>query len=263
MAIAQNSATQNSASDNETRLQKANALIHRFDPHFRHRWEVWNELILARLHPHTVWIDGGCGSNAIVQAFGAKAGKAIGVDIFEAPKVQSETDTHYVQGDVRSLPFADNSVDLVTLRFVVEHLEKKQDLLDIARVLKPGGELMIVTTNLLSPFIAIGQLFPYSLKTRLIQSVFSVQSEDVFPTHHPMNTPAAMRRGIAPLRLKELHLISDINYRRKPLLYLLLFFHLFTKYLHLPFLRANMIAVFEKTPSEKEGEKGRGEAEYE
>lgn len=44
----------------------------------------------------------------------------------------------------KKLPFGDNSVDVVKLSHVIEHIvNREQLLLDIARVLKPGGILFL------------------------------------------------------------------------------------------------------------------------
>ncbi|AXR07894.1 bifunctional demethylmenaquinone methyltransferase/2-methoxy-6-polyprenyl-1,4-benzoquinol methylase UbiE [Salinimonas sediminis] len=51
----------------------------------------------------------------------------------------------YVQADAESLPFPDNSFDVVTMAFGLRNVTEKQNALNsIYRVLKPGGRLLVL-----------------------------------------------------------------------------------------------------------------------
>ncbi len=51
---------------------------------------------------------------------------------------------HVKQGDVRKLQFADNQFDIIICNHVLEHVvEEKKALLEIQRVLKPGGSAIV------------------------------------------------------------------------------------------------------------------------
>ncbi len=53
-----------------------------------------------------------------------------------------------VAGDITRLPFADESFDCITCGYVLEHLPNAQlGLAELARVLIPGGTLLLVTTE--------------------------------------------------------------------------------------------------------------------
>ncbi|MBL9125315.1 MAG: methyltransferase domain-containing protein [Planctomycetaceae bacterium] len=54
----------------------------------------------------------------------------------------------YSAADVTRLPFADNSFDCVTCGYVLEHLpDARLGLSELARVLVPGGRLLLLTTE--------------------------------------------------------------------------------------------------------------------
>jgi len=54
----------------------------------------------------------------------------------------------FVTADLACLPFADNSFDCVTCGYVLEHLANPEPgLSEMARVLKPGGRLLLLTTE--------------------------------------------------------------------------------------------------------------------
>ncbi len=54
----------------------------------------------------------------------------------------------FVAADMTHLPFADNSFDCITCGWVIEHLpEPSPGLKEMARVLKPGGSLLLMATE--------------------------------------------------------------------------------------------------------------------
>lgn len=54
----------------------------------------------------------------------------------------------YVVGDLTQLPFADNSFDCITCGWVIEHLpDPRPGLLELSRVLQPGGRLFLLATE--------------------------------------------------------------------------------------------------------------------
>jgi ubiquinone/menaquinone biosynthesis C-methylase UbiE len=54
----------------------------------------------------------------------------------------------FVTADVTALPFADNSFDGITCGYVLEHVpEPAAGLSELARVLRPGGRMLLLTTE--------------------------------------------------------------------------------------------------------------------
>lgn len=55
---------------------------------------------------------------------------------------------NYIVGDLTQIPFADESFDCVTCGWVLEHLlDPRPGLREVARVLKPGGSLLLLATE--------------------------------------------------------------------------------------------------------------------
>lgn len=89
--------------------------------------------------------------------------RAYGIDI-SAPTVdqaravfaetQGATPLGGVIGDVRNIPFAENSFDLIYSMGTIEHFdETEQAVAEMARVLKPGGRAIIGVPNRHDPFL--------------------------------------------------------------------------------------------------------------
>ena len=226
----------------------ADRIIRRVDPSFRHRWEVYDEAVARALAPSKVWIDCGCGGNSTVRDLSHFAKIAVGVDVASPGGPRSD----FVRADIRQLPFPSEFADLITLRFVVEHFSEIDGYFDeIARVLKKNGRVIILTTNALSPLIAIPRLLlPFPLKNRILTTLFKVEAQDVFPTFHKLNTPRRFERGIGPLALQRLEFISDLNYVRRWVFLVLLAGHILTMPRFLHKFRMGLLAVLRKAARE-------------
>jgi|GEM_PF-5118119 len=78
------------------------------------------------------------------------------------------------------LPFRDNAFDKVFMIHVIEHLLRPYDCLcEVRRVLKPGGELILITPNArVSPadWRDEGHVYSFTIKTieRLVSKVFEI-----------------------------------------------------------------------------------------
>lgn len=105
-------------------------------------------------------LEFGCGTGNLAHLIAKCGYTVLGVDVSErfinyAMKVYAaETLSLTFQTvDFGTLPFNDNCYDCIYTCAVLEHCyEVDKILLDIDRLLKPGGYLIIATPNLLSPF---------------------------------------------------------------------------------------------------------------
>jgi ubiquinone/menaquinone biosynthesis C-methylase UbiE len=110
---------------------------------------------IGRYHPEGVIVDIGCGPGYLVAAIAKSFPniRIIGVDISKE-MVQLATDSAYSlslseqvqfrQGDVKELPFQDNSVDFAVSTLSLHHwTEPRQALEEIHRILRTGGQFLI------------------------------------------------------------------------------------------------------------------------
>jgi SAM-dependent methyltransferase len=104
------------------------------------------------------------------------------------------------------LPFRTQSLDLITLNNVAEHLERPREVLaEFARVLAPGGRVIIHTPNVKSYAVRIAEvgrrILPKPLIMKLIRYMDFREEEDVFPTFYRVNTRADLEAAARPAGL--------------------------------------------------------------
>jgi SAM-dependent methyltransferase len=76
-----------------------------------------------------------------------------------------------VASDVRTLPFGDDVFDTVISTSTLDHFETMDDVMaavsNIARILKPGGRLILMMDNLLNPLVRLRNSLPIAWLVRL------------------------------------------------------------------------------------------------
>ena len=113
-------------------------------------------------------------------------------------------------------------------------------------MLNKKGKILIITTNLSSPFILLPKyLLTNRFKNLLITKLFKVRSDDVFVTYHMVNNFNAIN-SIKNFKIIKLNYLSDLNTARKWIFLILLFWHFLTKPKLFNKFRTNIITVLER-----------------
>jgi SAM-dependent methyltransferase len=103
--------------------------------------------------PGDAVLDVACGGGLVARAFAPQVRHATGIDVTPAMldtarKAAAEKgldNTTWDQGDVTTLPYADDSFDIVATRFSFHHfLDPLAVLKEMVRVCKPGGSIVVV-----------------------------------------------------------------------------------------------------------------------
>src|SRR5216683_3022003 len=97
-------------------------------------------------------IDVACGPGTFTRPFAPRVGRAVGVDLtpamIEKARAEAEragiTNIEFVCGNIYALPFADGVAGIVACGYAFHHmLEPARALMEMARVLRPGGRVAI------------------------------------------------------------------------------------------------------------------------
>lgn len=141
---------------------------------FAGQWHVWQRLALPRLIGRDV-LEVGCGPGKLLADLVAAGYRCAAVD--RSPQMVvaargelrrrgfSLSQTPVVDATVQQLPFPDHTFDDVVSTFPTDYILDPDALREVARVLRPGGRLVVVlgaellpTSPLLWPFVAVQRL---------------------------------------------------------------------------------------------------------
>lgn len=119
--------------------------------------QLWRRFAVkqAQVSPGDRALDVACGTGDLTEALAkTETGEVIGLDytaeMLDLAKVKKERRPEsgkmsYIQGDAQALPFEDASFDVLTIAFGIRNVqEPKKAIAEFARVLKPGGRLVIL-----------------------------------------------------------------------------------------------------------------------
>ncbi|MFC1813386.1 class I SAM-dependent methyltransferase [Thermodesulfobacteriota bacterium] len=116
-------------------------------------------------------LDVGCGLGMMMEYFANQGNDVVGIDIVS----QSVRDNVYrglnvIEADARSIPFRDDTFDMVYSLGVIEHFEETEQALgEQVRTCKPGGIVVAVVPYLITPYYWAGILF-----NRIIRSEYDL-----------------------------------------------------------------------------------------
>jgi SAM-dependent methyltransferase len=175
------------------------------DPARRLRWgyftpdDHYEALVRRLVKAGSSWLDVGCGrdlfpsNRALARELSGRCAVLVGVDpdatIHENPFVHIK-----VQGLVQDLDPA-SRFDLVTMRMVAEHVADPPRLLDaLARIVRPGGLVVIYTINRWSPVPLVTAVTPFSWHHPIKRLLWRTEAKDTFPTTYKMNTHQELTR---------------------------------------------------------------------
>jgi ubiquinone/menaquinone biosynthesis C-methylase UbiE len=216
---------------------------------------LYRELIQRNLRPGSRLLDAGCGRYLRFCREFAPIAEVVGVDLEESFDTNNRQQPFAVRGDIGALPFPSNHFDMVISRSVLEHLDDPAAVFrEFFRVLRPGGQVIIVTPNKYDYVSVIAALTPYRVHRALVSRIFRVPEDDVFPTLYRANTISVLRRGLTAAGLVE-RTMETVNHYPAYLMFSPVLFRLGVAYERLTSLpalrslRGSLLCRFEKEAS--------------
>jgi SAM-dependent methyltransferase len=183
-------------------LERQNELRERYRrerPEWKPATAFYAELVRSRLESSSRVLDLGCGRGGLVEQLEHPLNRIIGVD---ADMVSLQE--HRLAGRLpltaalsHNLPFPDESFDMVFASWVLEHLaQPERVMVEIGRVLRPGGVFIFITPNKRHPLIALNNLINRfsNFQAGLVDLFYGRPSTDTFPAYYRANTSAEIRR---------------------------------------------------------------------
>ena len=144
--------------------------------------DLWDEAVGEGLYP----------------ALAAHARTVVGVDVSRvvaAAAAARHSSLSASLGDVRRLPFDDGSFDVVVSNSTLDHFSSVDEiasaLVELRRVMLPGGTLIVTLDNLANPLVALRAVLPRSV-FRLVWRLFGGLAARVAP--NPPGVTCGIRR---------------------------------------------------------------------
>lgn len=186
--------------------------------------DVEARFLSAALREGSVVLDAGCGRTTRLARFRDRIAELVGIDLDGAAGAENEALDRFVAGDLCDpLPFEDGTFDLVYANFVVEHLGAPEvAFAEWRRVLRPGGDLILLTSNRASPYLALAGLLPHRARVAIKSAGAGVEERDVIPTRYRANTPKRLAgvvdgAGFAPVAVSYVATLHRYAERKAPL----------------------------------------------
>jgi len=165
--------------------------------------DEFDDELAPLITPETVLLDVGCGRKGIMERYVGRTRLAVGVDLSLDALKRNRVLDRLARAEAHRLPFKDHSFDVILTQWLVEHLERP-DLAcaEMARVLRPGGRMLIVTNSVYHPMMFLSAVLPAGLRDRAKKRVFPPEyEEDTFTTYYRCNSARRVRRLLSPLSL--------------------------------------------------------------
>ncbi|SHI57904.1 Ubiquinone/menaquinone biosynthesis C-methylase UbiE [Hymenobacter daecheongensis DSM 21074] len=145
-----------------TPIRTAKEQFDRQAAHYNAQWNAWTEASLHWLLTHAACqptdevLDVATGTGFTALAFAPYVQSVVGLDVSEgmlaqARRKQAElglANVRWQEGAAEALPFPDGAFSLVTCRIAPHHFDSvPRFLAEVARVLRPGGRLLLADTT--------------------------------------------------------------------------------------------------------------------
>jgi len=179
--------------------------------------EVEARLLDTALPPGggAVVLDAGCGRTTRLAAWRGRIATLIGVDVDEQAGAANAALDRFIAADLCDpLPLEDDSLDLVYSNFAVEHLQRPfAAFAEWRRVLKPGAALVVLTSNVASPFVGAARRLPRGVVVAAKRLGAGAAEQDVIATVYRANTPRRLDDLLvcAGFRREELVLVGTLH----------------------------------------------------
>jgi len=153
--------------------------------------QIVSILSALQLPPTAAVLDAGCGPGNLVPVLAGRFGRVCAMDA--APRMVAIARANaarfhnisYQVGNIEALPFPDASFDVVCSCGVIEYLPSfDKALLEMRRVLRPGGRLVLPTTNAAAPAHWLRPLLEPIARVGIVARAFGIKPGEFVLHYH-------------------------------------------------------------------------------
>lgn len=162
--------------------------------------EGFHALVEAHLPAAGRLLDLGCGANEQLAPYRTSRREVWGTD-FQAHPGLRHARWFRLLGPGGSVPFPEESFDLITACWVLEHVARPRPFLgEVRRLLRPGGTFVALTVHAAHYVTWASRLvglLPHGVTQRLVQRLYRRPAHDTFPAYYQLNTPLHLEQTAA------------------------------------------------------------------
>jgi SAM-dependent methyltransferase len=200
---------------NLSKQERARQRYKAIRPGYRMALEIYKEMMDGLVTPETRLLDAGCGPAGLVKEYVGTARLVVGADRYVTSWTEPAEIPILAESELAALPFADNTFDLITCSWVLEHLAEPLAVFrEVSRVLKPGGHFLFITPNKLNYAVWMRRLVPSAISQRVVHAIYGRNEDFINPTFYQANTTRDVDRALtaAGLTCRRLEHVGDPTY---------------------------------------------------
>ena len=184
-------------------------------PGYKDSVALYAELVGRYVTPEARVLDAGCGRGGVIELSWKKVKQAVGLDADLPSLREHRCLEQLVEGELAWLPFSSACFDLILCSWLMEHLATPDAVFaELARVLSPGGHLVLVTPNAWNYVTVVQRLVPDRFQEWLAHRIYGREEKDTFPLAYRANTKGSLDAKFRRVGLvnEEFHYVGDPSY---------------------------------------------------
>lgn len=160
--------------------------------------DYYDECLGPLIRKDTKVLDAGCGKKGIMNKYKGMTACTVGMDMQLSALKRNTAMDYKIVSSVYSLPFREETFDVIISQWVVEHLsEPKMAFSEFKRVLKDNGSLILVTNSVYNPLMFFNAVMPEGIRDRIKKRALPPEiEEDTFPTYYKCNSVGKLDKAL-------------------------------------------------------------------
>ena len=207
--------------------------------------------VISDQNKKPVFLDAGCGHSSTLSEEYKRCTSIIGVDLDKEGLSKNELVNRKIYADLIDIPLADQSVDIISSAWVLEHISQPEKFVkECSRLIKLNGYFVFIAPNRSSVTGIFNRLAPGFMHKKLVRLLYGRDEEDTFPTVYHLNTEKDLDRLMILSGFKKVRFVYNddvlffgFNFLTRPFARL---WHKIVMTKGFKKMRANIIGVYKK-----------------
>ncbi len=204
-----------SAYTDSSRYRRCQALFDQRYPHFVNAGQRYAAWLADAVSADSTLLDVGCGRDSLAAEAIRGAARSMGIDLVADDLRYNHTVQLPVLANAYHLPFRAESFDVIASQWVVEHFPQPVAAFrEMARLLRPDGKIILLTTNAHNYVPFLSRLVPEAARKVALTRLLRRPAHESHPTFYRANTRRALSRaaGQAGLRVAQIAYVGNPFY---------------------------------------------------